>query len=119
MGKLIIILLLVGAVAAGYFFFIADPADRFSLMPSFMLTEEEQRLRHLESQLQDVKQAYAQSHRMAAVGGIDTTADVESARARVRAIEKELKALAFPEGRGKAKAERVLSAIEQFSRAIS
>ena len=119
MGKLVVVLLLVGALAAGYFFFLSDTADGFSLMPSFMLTAEEKQLRDLGDQFQAVKQRYVQANRMAAVGGIDTTADIEAARARTRAIEKELKALKLPEGRATAKAAELLEAIQQFSRELS
>jgi cob(I)alamin adenosyltransferase len=119
MGKVIVVLLLLGALAGGYFFFLSDSAESFSLTPSFMLTAEENQLRNLENQFDATKKRLAQSNRMAAVGGIDTTADIEAARAQARGLEKELKAMELPEGRAAAKAAELLAAIQQFSRELS
>jgi len=119
MGKLIAVVLVVGALIGGYVVFISETPESFNLTPSFMLTAEEKQVRDLENRLQSVKRRYAQANRSAAIGGIDTTSDIEAARKHVAVIEKELKVLELPEGRAKAKATELMSAIQQFSGQLS
>ena len=119
MGRLLMVLCLVAALAAGCFFFVSDTADGFSLMPSFMLTEKEAQLRSLSARFKSVKQRYAQANRTAAVAGLDTTADIEAARARTRAIRQELEELNLVAGRGAASAAALKASLEAFSHDLS
>jgi hypothetical protein len=119
MGKFVLFAVMVTALVAGCFFYISDTADGFSMTPSFMLTEEETQLRALETEFAATKKKLAQSNRMAAVAGIDTSSDIESARARARELEAELKELELPAGRGSAKAAELLGAIQKFSSDLS
>jgi hypothetical protein len=118
MKKLMLAVLLVGGLAAGAFIWNSGTAAGFDLTPSFMLTTEERQLRDLADELQAVRQRYAQAGRSAAIGGLDTTADIEAARSRLRDIEKELEDLDLPEGRATAKAMELREAIQQLSREL-
>lgn len=119
MGKMILAVLLIGGIAAGYVVWGSDSPASMDLVPSFLLSWEEQQVRALEDQLHVVQQRSAQAQRTAAVGGIDTTSDIEAARKQVRALENELQSLELTEDRAKAKASELMSVIQQFAGKLS
>ena len=90
MKKLAVVLVLAMAGLLAYNF---ATTGELTLKPSFTLSAEEEQLRDLERDFNAAKKSFAQAHRAAAVGGLDTTADVEAAKRAVRGISKDLQAL--------------------------
>ncbi len=82
------VVLVAGLVAYNY-----ATTGEIKVVPTFSLSEEEQELKDLEDRFKAARRQFAQAHRAAAVGGLDTTADVEAARRAVGEIDAELKAL--------------------------
>jgi hypothetical protein len=64
-----------------------------TLIPSAGVSNEDRELRDLRQQFERAKQQFAQAHRAAAIGGVDTTGDVEATQVSVRRIEQDLAGL--------------------------
>jgi hypothetical protein len=82
------VVLVAGLVAYNY-----ATTGEIKVVPTFSLSEEEQELKDLGDRFKAARRQFAQAHRAAAVGGVDTTADVEAARRAVGEIDADLTAL--------------------------
>jgi hypothetical protein len=82
MKKLIIFVLLVGV---GYF------AYQQFLVKN--VSEEQKQVQAIADEFQTARQRLGQAERSAAVGGVDTTSDVDDAMAAVRALKEKLQTL--------------------------
>jgi hypothetical protein len=86
---LVIVVLAVGALVAYNF----ATTGSITLMPRGGGSAEDREVRDLRERLDGARQQFAQAHRAAAIGGLDTTGDVEATQAGVRHIEEDLAAL--------------------------
>ena len=91
MGKriVLVLVLIVGALLAYNYVTLG----RLTLIPSATLSEEEKELNGLETRVRQAVSQYAQAGRAAAVGGVDSTADAETARLEIESVEKRVKEL--------------------------
>lgn len=108
---MVVAIVLVGLVGYNYF-----TTGEFSLMPSFASSAEERELGRLEDELDRARTEFKQAGRMAALSGLDTTADAETARRSVKNTEKDLKQLRkrLESPAVIAKADRLAQAIQGF-----
>lgn len=83
----LVVLAVAGLVAYNY-----ATTGTIALVPQ-AVSSEDRALGDLAQSLEQAKQQYAQANRAAAVGGLDTTGDVEAAQASVRKIGADLTAL--------------------------
>ena len=115
MKKVLIAVVVVVAALVAYNF---ATTGELKLIPSFSVSPEEQQVRDLAQLFADTKRQFAQAHRSAAVGGIDTTAEADSARRTIKQIERELDALKkkLTSDSAKRRADRLASAVKDFSR---
>lgn len=90
MKKVLIVVILGVAALVAYNF---ATTGKLSLIPSAALSTEDRELRDLEQRLESAKHQFAQAERAAGIGGLDTTGDVEAARAAVKRIQSDLAAL--------------------------
>jgi len=90
MKKLVIVVVLaVGALVAYNF----ATTGSFALIPRGGLSAEDREVRDIRERFERAQQQFGQAHRAAAIGGLDTTGDVEAARASLQRIETDLAAL--------------------------
>ena len=83
----IAVVVVVGLVAFNYF-----QTGEFSILPASQ-SEEEQELNRLKGDFRRATQEYRQAGRQAGLGGIDSTAQAESALKAVDGVERDLKLL--------------------------
>ncbi|MGH9869631.1 MAG: hypothetical protein ACREAA_15875 [Candidatus Polarisedimenticolia bacterium] len=106
MRKLITFALVVAAGFAGYHFFLnAPPASA-----------DERALADLEHQFDSANQSMMQASRSAGASGLDTTADIEAARAAVRRVDSDLKRLkgSLATDAARARADRLMEKVRAF-----
>ncbi len=87
------VLLVVAVVLGGLLGYNYFATGEITLMPSFARSAEERELGRLEAEFDRARAEFKQAGRTAAVSGLDTTADAETARRSVKSTEKELKQL--------------------------
>jgi len=111
------LLIVIAIAVAGLVVFNYATTGELALVPDLSLAEDERAVQRLEKQLEAAKKQFAQAHRTAAVGGVDTTADVEAARLGVSRIRRELDSLndKLSSEAAKRRAEDLARAIEEFS----
>lgn len=83
MKKLLLLVLVVAGGIWGYTYFV-NPAPA---------SADDSVLADLEHQFDSANQSFMQANRSAGVSGMDSTADIESARVKVRRLETELQEL--------------------------
>ena len=83
MKKLLLLLLVVAGGIVGYSYFLNVPPA----------SADERVLTDLEHQFDSANQSMMQANRAAGVSGMDSTADIEAARTKVRRLEGELQEL--------------------------
>jgi hypothetical protein len=111
---ILIIVPLAGLVAYNYF-----TTGEIKLMPSAALSDDEKKVKSLEEDFLEAQSKFFEGSRAAAVGGIDTPADVAGAMREMERIEGKVRSLIarLSSGTAKEKAERLLSQIETFKKA--
>lgn len=108
MKKLLTLAVLVAAGVFAYNYFInVEPASAA-----------EREIDRLEERFEAAKRRFTQAGRSAAVGGLDTTAEIESARLEAERIDEELRrVMERVEGdQVRKKAKRLEQAVQQFRR---
>jgi len=113
-------LIAVVLAAAGIVAYNIATTGSASLVPWKGTSAEDRALRDLERRFEDAKAQFAQAHRAAAVGGVDTTSDAEATQAAVRLIERDLAALrkTLTEPSAVHHGEELSRAVEEFARRI-
>jgi hypothetical protein len=114
------ILIVLAVAVAGLVLYNYATTGELSLTPKFSQSEDERAVDDLEQQLDAAKKQFAQAHRSAAVGGIDTTADVAAASRAVKRIRRELDGLTerLSSDSAKRRADELSRAIEEFSQKL-
>ena len=108
---LVLVVAVAGLVAFNY-----STTGEWTLTPSFSKSEEETAVQDLQQGFDAARKRFAQAHRAAAVGGIDTTADAEAAGRSVQSIKRELDSLrkTLSEERAKRQADELATAVREF-----
>ena len=113
MKKLVVVALvaIAGLVAFNY-----STTGELTLAPSFSKSSEERAVLALQGDFAAAQKRYAQAHRSAAVGGIDTTADADAAIDSVKRIRRELESLRkkLSEEQAQSSAEELAAAVRAF-----
>ncbi len=111
----VIVVAIAGLVAFNY-----ATTGELTLAPSFSKSEEERAVRDLERDFAAAQKRYAQAHRTAAVGGIDTTADADAAIGSVKRIKRELESLrkTLSEERAKRIADELATSVRAFEKSL-
>jgi hypothetical protein len=113
MKKLALVLAVafVGLVAFNY-----ATTGELTVKPSFSKSEEESAVQEIQRSFDAAQKRFAQAHRAAAVGGIDTTADAEAAGRSVQKVKRELDSLrkTLSEDRAKRQADELANAVRAF-----
>lgn len=86
---LIVVVLAAGALVAYNY----ATTGSITLVPSGGVSVEDREVSELRQRFERARTQFAQAHRAAAIGGVDTTGDVEATLADVGRIERELAAL--------------------------
>ena len=107
------LLLVVALVVAGLVIYNVVTTGTLRLLPSAGSSDEERSVAALESQLEDARTRVQQAHRTASVAGLDTTADIESARSVAARIGRELTDL-----RARLTDERALQRADDLARQL-
>jgi len=117
MKQVVVVILL---VVAGLITYNYVTTGKFSVVPSFTLSEDERALNALEERFNAAVKQYAQASRTAGLSGMDTTADAEAARLSVRQIAKELKPLRkrLSSESTIRRAENLSTAVQEFSASL-
>jgi hypothetical protein len=90
MKKLVIVVVLATGALVAYNY---ATTGSIALIPRGGGSAEDRDVRDLRERLDSARQQLGQAHRAAAIGGLDTTADVEATQASVQRIEEDLAAL--------------------------
>ena len=114
------LILVVVVVLAGLLVYNYLTQGRWTLIPGGSASPEAVQLQDLQRQFDALKQEYSQATRAAAVGGLDTTADIEGVMSGVQALEKKvdkfLASVKDPKVREEASALR--RKVESFKRSL-
>lgn len=105
---------------AGLVVFNYATTGEFSVVPSFAQSEQEQKVADLQRDFDAASQQYAQAHRTAAVGGIDTTAEADAAIRSVKQIGRELTSLknSLSEKKALRRADELTAAVRSFEQGL-
>ena len=116
MKNLVVLIVLAAAGLLAYNYFTTG---ELKLIPSGAMTEDEQKVRNLEDAFLEAQNRFMEGSRGAAIGGIDTPADVTGAMREVDQIEAKVRALQarLESEEAKQRASKLLSQIQTFKRA--
>ena len=117
MKKLVVVIVvaIVGLVAYNY-----ATTGELAVVPSFSESEEERAVGDLQQSFDMAQKQYRQAHRAAAIGGVDTTADADSAIRSVKSTKHELESLSktLSEKRAKRRAGELASELREFENSL-
>ena len=115
MRKLVVVVIvaIAGLVAFNYV-----TTGEFALVPSFSKSEEEREVHELRDRFSVARRQFAQAHRAAAIGGIDTTAEADAAISSIKQIKEELASLRkeLTEERATRKADELATLLREFEK---
>jgi len=107
---------ILAVVIVGLLVFNYATTGELSLVPSFSESNEDRAVEELQVVFGAAKKQFAQAHRTAAAGGIDTTSDAEAAIGSVKRVKGELELLRkrLTETGAKRDAEELARAVREF-----
>ena len=110
----LVVIALAGLLAYNYF-----TTGELKVIPSSAPSEEDVEVQRLDKQFREAQRMFTEGSHGAAIGGIDTQADLTGAMREVDRIEKALKALmaGLKTESAKTKAQQLLSDIQTFKQA--
>ena len=116
--KKLAILVLVAVV--GMVAFNLWSTGEFAVIPSFSKSEQESKVAGLKADFDAAQQQFAQAHRTASVGGIDTSSDVDAAIGSVKQVKRALKSLqkSLSEDKAKRRAGELAAAVQAFEQSL-
>jgi hypothetical protein len=111
----VIVIAIVGLVVFNY-----ATTGEFAVVPSFSKSEEDRAVQELQDRFAVAKKQFNQAYRTAAVGGIDTTTDADSALSSIKRIKRELTSLRkkLSEERARRKADELAIAVQEFDKEL-
>jgi hypothetical protein len=117
MKKLVVVIALAVVGLAGFNYLTTG---ELTIIPSFSMSDEERAVRDLQDEFAAARKQFAQAHRSAAVGGIDTTGDADAAIQSVKQVKRELESLLekLSEDRAKRKADDLARVVGEFEKAL-
>ena len=117
MKKLVLFALVLAGGLVGYNYFTTG---QITLVPGGELSPIEQKIADLQEEFDRARKQASQAYRTAAVGGIDTTADLDAATKSVAKIKKSLTGLhaTLKSDSAKRRARRLKKAIREFEQQL-
>ena len=115
MKNLIVLIIIAAAGLVAYNYFTTG---ELKLIPSAALSDEEQEIKDLSDQFLEAQSEYMKGSRGAAIGGIDTPADLAGAMRKVERIEGKARSLQarLESEAAKEKAAKLLAQIKTFKK---